>query len=699
MPDALTTTAPHAADTEPPWLAGLNPQQVEAATHDGGHLVVAAGAGSGKTRTLAVRVAHLLAEGTPPERLLLLTFTRRAAREMLQRVQTLTGDARARRIWGGTFHSVANRLLRLHGAAVGCAPSFTILDQADTIDLFGLLRAEAGHADGRGARFPTPATIAAVYSRVVNAGQRLDDVLNRHFPWCSAHGEALADLFDAYTRRKRDRDVLDLDDLLLYWRALVASPVAGAPVRDRFAHVLVDEYQDTNAIQADVLSALATGGAQLTVVGDAAQAIYGFRAASVDHLLDFPDRHPGTTLVRLERNYRSTPQILAAANGVMDGARRHHGTVLWTDRPDAGAPALVACLDETAQSAVVCDQILAHREAGIPLREQAVLFRTSHHSDGLEVELARRDIPFVKHGGLKFLEAAHVKDLVALLRLLDNPHDELAWHRTLVAVEGVGPATARRLMATIGVGDHDTDPLTVFCAGRRPERLATEVGARLDALGSTLATCAGRGATEPPPAVQVGRLRDWCATTFARRYDAAEARLADLDQLARMAAGATHRHELLADLTLDPPASTSDLAGPPSLDDDVLTLSTIHSAKGGEWRAVHLIHASDGCLPSDMALRDADEVEEERRLLYVALTRARDHLTVSYPLRFYHARHGAGDAHTYGQLSRFLTPLLDRFALTEAPRGVPEVGSSPTATAATGASAAEAVGSYLADLW
>ncbi len=706
MPDA--TTAAEMADpgpsaveieaTAPRWLAGLNPQQRAAATHRGGHLVVAAGAGSGKTRTLAARVADLLAGGVEPERLLLLTFTRRAAREMLTRVQTLTGDARSRRVWGGTFHSVANRLLRLHGSAIGVAPQFTILDQGDTVDLFGLVRAEAGHADGQGRRFPAATTIAAVYSRVVNAGEPLDAVLARQFPWCSDHRADLADLFDRYTARKRAQGVLDLDDLLLYWRVLATAPTTGPILRERFAHVLVDEFQDTNTVQADILAAMATGDATLTVVGDGAQAIYGFRAATADHLLDFPARHAGATVVRLERNYRSTPEILATANTVMADAARRHELVLWTDRPAGTRPELVTCRDETTQATLVCDRILSHREAGIPLRDQAVLFRTSHHSDGLEVELGRRDIPYVKHGGLRFLEAAHVKDLLALLRLLDNPRDQLAWHRTLVAVDGVGPATARRLMTGIGVDDPGVDPLGRFLAADWPAGIGHAVAGELDALHAALEACAtAADGDEPPPTAQIESLHGWCARTFPRRYDAAEARLADLARIARMAVGHTRRQDLVADLTIDPPASTSDLAGPPSLDDDVLTLSTIHSAKGGEWRAVHLIHAADGCLPSDLSLRDADSLEEERRLLYVALTRARDHLHVSYPLRFYHRRHGSDDAHTYAQASRFLAPLLDHFSLSEAvgddQHPDAAVVGAPTTTAA------ESVGDYLTGLW
>jgi DNA helicase-2/ATP-dependent DNA helicase PcrA len=671
------------------WLADLNPEQRRAVEHDGGPLLIVAGAGSGKTRTLASRVARLVAEGTTPERILLLTFSRRAAREMLQRASRLTGDAWASRVAGGTFHAVANRILRQHGTAVGLDPAFTILDSADVGELLGVLRHDLGLGD-RGRRFPRKDTVASVYSRMVNAQVPLAEVLDRWFPWCRHEVDDLRALFGAYTERKRSAGVLDYDDLLLYWRALAQSPEVGPLLEEQFEHVLVDEYQDTNAVQADILVGLCRRLGNLSAVGDDAQAIYGFRAASPAHMLAFPEQFPGSTVVTLSRNYRSTTPILAAANAVIAAATKGFAKELWSDRPGTQRPVLTTCHDETAQADLVCDRVLEHRERGVPLREQAVLFRTGHHAAGVELELARRNIPFVKYGGLKFLEAAHVKDALSLLRILDNPHDELAWHRVLGLVEGIGPATTRKVLAALG-----DEPLLRFLD---PDGVALPEASAEDAaaLRATLADCRAHP-VDPPPAVQLERLAAFLGPIIDRRYDGAQARRADLEELTALAAAFPDRSRMLAELTLDPPSSTSDLAGPPHLDDDWLVLSTIHSAKGGEWKVVHLIHASDGNLPSDMALGEPEGLEEERRLLYVAMTRARDALYVTYPQRYFHRRHGLDDAHTYGQPSRFLTGALaafDRSVAGAGPLGGEPGGRSAAATAVV----ADPVGAFLGDL-
>ena len=645
------------------WLDELNPEQRRAVLHDGGHLLVVAGAGSGKTRTLACRVARLLAAGARPERILLLTFSRRAAREMLTRAGQLAEAEGARRVWGGTFHSVANRLLRQHGAAVGLRSGFTVLDQGDNADLLGLVRHDLGLGE-QGRRFPKKDTLAAIYSRVVNAQERLADVVERSYPWCRDDVEGIKAVFAGYVGRKRARNVVDYDDLLLYWRALATSATVGPILRSAFDHVLVDEFQDTNAVQADIVAAMAGPGVWVAAVGDDAQAIYGFRSGSARHMLEFPQRFPGAEVVTLDRNYRSTPPILAAANAVIAEAAEGFAKLLRAVRQGDDRPALATCVDELAQSAFVCDTVLEHRERGVPLNQQAVLFRTGHHSDGLELELARRNIPFVKYGGLKFLEAAHVKDLLALLRVMENPSDELAWLRVLGLLEGVGPATTRRLVDELGVAE--AAALTRLLGDECP-RFPTASATDVAALQSALADCVG---PDVPPASQVERLGKACVPLFARRYPGtASVRLADLEHLRSTATRYTSRSRFLAELTLDPPSATGDLAGPPHLDDDWLVLSTIHSAKGGEWQVVQLIHASDGNLPSDMALSSADEMEEERRLLYVALTRARDTLVVSYPLRYYVRRHALDDVHTYGQPSRFLTtaaPAFDAVSVGEA---------------------------------
>jgi DNA helicase-2/ATP-dependent DNA helicase PcrA len=397
----------------------------------------------------------------------------------------------------------------------------------------------------------------------------------------------------------------------------------------------------------------------VAAVGDDAQAIYGFRSGSARHMIEFPDRFAGATIVTLDRNYRSTPPILASANAIMSAAHAGYGKELRSTRPAGSRPVLATCIDEVAQSAFVCESVLEQRERGVPLHEQAVLFRTGHHSDALELELARRNIPFVKYGGLKFLESAHVKDLLSLLRILENPSDELAWHRVLGLLDGVGPAVTRRLIHDLGVAE--ATALARLLADDHP-RFPAAATDEVEALRAALGECA---AGDRPPAVQVERLALACAPLFARRYPGtASMRLADLEHLRSLATDYRSRGRFLAELTLDPPTSTGDLAGPAHLDDDFLVLSTIHSAKGGEWKVVHIIHASDGNIPSDMSLGSAEEVEEERRLFYVALTRARDTLVVSYPLRYYFRRNSLDDAHSYGQPSRFLAPAAATFDTT-----------------------------------
>ena len=663
-------------------MFALNEQQQLAVDHDGGPLLVLAGAGTGKTGTLAHRLARLLRGGAEPDRVCLLTFSRRAAHELLARAGRLSDGAAAGRVWGGTFHAVANRVLRLHGHRLGLDPGFSILDQADAVELFGLVRHDLGlghhhdakEPDDRRAtqrrRFPRPATLAAIYDRVVNAAEPLTAVLDRCFPWCADEGDGIGSVFTAYVARKRERQLLDYDDLLLCWRAL------GEPLQRLFDHVLVDEYQDTNVLQADILALLRPGGMGLTAVGDDAQAIYGFRAATSGNIADFPRRFPGTTMIRLDQNYRSTPPILAVANAVMAeaGLDEELTKQLWSATAGRRRPLLRTCGDESAEAEGVCDSVLAHRDDGVALNQQVVLFRAAHHADLLELALTRRNIPYVKYGGLRFLEAAHVKDLLALLRVLDNPADELAWFRVLRLLDGVGAATARRVMSDLGLGasrptaeaggaepvvDPALTPLARLLAA--PPRVPAAASEELGRLRAALAACADGalpGQATLPPSAQIGRLRQWLDPVVGRSYDAAVARVADLEQLERVASAASTRGRFVSDLTLDPPVSTSDLAGPPLLDEDWLVLSTVHSAKGGEWHAVHVIHASDGMFPSDLATGDAEAIEEERRLLYVAVTRAKQVLEVNVPLRYYHKPYRDRDAHSYAQVSRFLTPAV-----------------------------------------
>jgi DNA helicase-2/ATP-dependent DNA helicase PcrA len=401
------------------------------------------------------------------------------------------------------------------------------------------------------------------------------------------------------------------------------------------------------------------------VVGDDAQSIYRFRGATVQNILQFPEQFPGCTTITLEQNYRSVGPILDAANAVMRDAPHQFAKNLWSERTSSRKPGLITCADELEQSRVVVDRILDNREEGIPLVKQSVLFRAGHNSDALEVELSRRNVPFVKWGGLRFLEAAHIKDLLAFLRVLENPRDELSWMRILQLLEGIGPGRARQAMEHVQQSQNGPSALAGWKAPAAARTQVQELVRLLQELG--------REGAEPPLASQIERVRRFYIPLFQKRYEQPEMRIRDLDQLELLAQQATTRAAFLADLTLDPPVSTGDLAGPPLLDEEYVVLSTIHSAKGCEWDVVFLIHAADGVIPSDMSNSTA-ELEEERRLLYVAMTRARDRLDVVYPLRYYHKKHTLGDAHSFAQLSRFLPPeLYPLFERSGCDRGKPNL--------------------------
>ena len=641
MPPALAHDAP--------WLAELNPEQRRAATHGPGPLLILAGAGTGKTTTLVARVAWLLCEGVPAERLLLLTFTRRAAREMVQRARALGERAapQAGRIVGGTFHSVGHRLIRRHGAALGLSEGFGVLDAGDAADLLDLVRQEGGHAAGR-RRFPRKHTALDIYSRTINAQVPLTDVLAESFPWCEEHRDALVDLFRAYGERKRTLGVLDLDDLLLYWRALAADEVIGPRLAADFDHVLVDEYQDVNGLQVNIVRSLATS-AGVTAVGDDFQAIYGFRAASARHILDFERDFPGAGIVALERNYRSTSPILAVANAVSAQDRNGYPKTLRADSEGGNPPELVLPLDDAEQAREVADRVLAAREEGVDLRRQAVLYRTNHDPALLELELGRRRIPFVKYGGLRYLEAAHVKDFVGALRLSDNLADEMSAFRVLQLLDGVGPMRARRLLDALR---DDAGQVTLARWPQARGHVPEGSQAHADGLVAALAASREPGASA---GARAERLRDALAPMLRLRYADFSVRALDLDQLVAAAQQAGELHSFVSELVIDPPSSSQDWAGPPHLDEDYLVLSTVHSAKGLEWEAVHVIAAYDGNFPADMSTGSAEGIAEERRLFYVALTRARRRLHVYAPVRYHHRPQGADDAHGYGRVSRFVT--------------------------------------------
>ena len=649
----------------------LNPAQREAArfgvrnesgAFTAGPLLIIAGAGTGKTNTLAHRVAHLMLEGVSPERILLLTFTRRAALEMTGRAQrivaTVLGECAAEQgggtgpelsvklPWSGTFHSIANRLIRQHAASVGLDANFSVLDRGDAADLIDVVRHELDFSRTE-KRFPRKDTCLAIYSHRVNTRGTLAETLAQVFPWCAEWEAGLNRLFRAYVERKLANQLLDYDDLLLYWHAMAADATLAQDMGSRFDHILVDEYQDTNALQAEILRALRPSGEGVTVVGDDAQSIYSFRAATVENILGFPAQYtPQASVVTLEQNYRSTQCVLDAANVLIAEGGRQYRKELRATRGGGERPRYVTVADDQGQADYVVARVLEARESGIVLKRQAVLFRSSHHSDLLELELVKRNIPYVKYGGLKFLEAAHVKDMLAVLRWADNPRNRISAFRVLQLLPGMGPANAGRCFAHFEAAGHDWRVLASF----RPPGLAAEDWPRFAGLMLEL------GGAGQPWAGQAGRVRDWLEPHVERLYEAAHVRTGDLLQLERIAQQHATREHFLSELALDPPRAASDLAGSPLLDEDYLILSTIHSAKGQEWDAVHVLNVADGNFPLEFSTGKAEQVEEERRLLHVAMTRAKSELHLIAPLRYYVTQQPRrGDAHVYGARSRFMT--------------------------------------------
>jgi DNA helicase-2/ATP-dependent DNA helicase PcrA len=684
--------------TAPHYLETLNPEQRRAVEYGaaGGlaapPLLVIAGAGSGKTNTLAHRVAHLIVEGADPRRILLMTFSRRAASEMTKRVERIARKVMGNNAgvmtdaltWAGTYHGIGARLLREYAEQIGVDAAFTIHDREDSADLMNLVRHEKGFSKTE-SRFPTKGTCLSIYSRCVNAEMPIEQVIGTSYPWCSGWAAELRELFAAYVEAKQKQNVLDYDDLLLYWAQMVGDTNLADDIGSRFDHILVDEYQDTNRLQSSILLALKPGGRGLTVVGDDAQSIYSFRAATVRNILDFPDQFsPPANIITLDRNYRSTQTILAAANGVIGLAKERFTKNLWTERTSAGKPQLVAVRDEADQARFIVERVLENRESSTLLKEQAVLFRTSSHSGPLEIELTRRNIPFVKFGGLKFLDAAHIKDMLALLRFVENPRDRVAGFRLLHLLPGIGSVTAQRVLDHMAEA---ADPIAALANIPAPPRSGEDWTGFVETLGNL------RYSEWP---VDLERARLWYEPHLERIHEDAEIRRADLVQLEQIACGYPSRERFLTELTLDPPDATSDQAGVPLLDEDYLILSTIHSAKGQEWKSVYLLNVVDGCMPSDLGVGTSAEIEEERRLLYVAMTRAKDDLQLVVPQRFFvHGQHAHGDRHMYASRTRFipekLLGLFERTAWPVAPAGA--------ATRAAGQGPKVDIGARMRRMW
>jgi DNA helicase-2/ATP-dependent DNA helicase PcrA len=648
-------------------LEKLNAAQRKAVTHGeplpekgfaSGPLLILAGAGTGKTDTLAHRVAHLVIHGVDPARILMLTFTRRAAQEMRRRAHEITKQAlnesmggvsatiSQRLGWAGTFHSIGNRLLRHYAGHLQLDPHFSVIDRGDSADLMDSLRAELGLA-ARDQRFPRKDTCLAIYSNRVNTRAPLKETLERHYPWCLQWETELTALFRGYVEQKQHSHLLDYDDLLLYWHGMMSEARLAQHIGAHFDHVLVDEYQDTNRLQAEILHALKPDGAGLTVVGDDAQAIYSFRAAAVENILGFAQRfQPRAEVVALAQNYRSTQQVLDVANAVMGEAPREQRKYLLSVRGQGTRPRAVTVDELQTQAEYVRAEVLRRREANVPLRRQAVLFRSASHSDVLEVELTKHKIPYVKYGGLKFLEAAHVKDLLSVLRWADNPRNSLAAFRVLQLLPGMGPVNAAAAIEHMEAGGNTFEAL----AGFKPPQTHDMDWRRLIELMRALAD------PQQQWAGQVHQAREWYQKHFERIYEHFHTRLGDLDQLEHLSGQYPSRERFITELTLDPPHATSDLAGRPTLEEDFLVLSTIHSAKGMEWDTVYLLNVVDGSFPSEFSTGKPELIEEERRLLYVALTRAQNDLALLMPLKFHVTQQSRqGDAHVYGGRSRFMT--------------------------------------------
>ena len=635
------------------YRAALNSQQLAAVTAGEGPSLVIAGAGSGKTRTLVYRVAYLIDSGIDPSNILLLTFTRKSAQEMLARVGELIG-ARSQQVCGGTFHSVANLLLRRYGRSIGVEPSFTILDRGDAEDLIALLRAQLG-LNEKEKRFPRKGTIMEMLSKCENTLRSLDEIVLDEFGHFADHIEDLSRLQKAYQAAKRQKQLLDYDDLLVMLRQLLLlEESARTRISCQYRYILVDEYQDTNRLQAEVIRQLASTHNNVMVVGDDSQSIYGFRGATFKNIMEFPTLFPSTTMYKLEENYRSTQPILNLANCIIDEALEKYTKRLFTRKIDGPLPALVEAAGENTQSRFIAQKILELREEGVPLDEVAVLFRSSFHSFDLEIELSRKGLPFIKRGGVKFIETAHVKDLLAHVRVIANPLDTVSWHRVLMLVEGVGPKKAQDLLAALIKSDNPFQTLREV-TGR------SSLGLRN--LGNTL-----EGLSEAEgvrPAHLVSHAYEYYLPILKEQYDDYPKRIRDLDHLQTIAEGYPGVDEFLADLALEPPDASALGVDAPDRDDERMVLSTIHSAKGLEWQCVFVIWVVDGRFPSVYSFVADDDLEEERRLFYVAVTRAKRHLFLTYPINVF----DKGSGMLLSKPSRFLAPvtpaLLDQLVLVE----------------------------------
>ena len=607
-----------------PYKNVLNAAQYEAVTTLQGPLLVIAGAGSGKTRTLTYRVARLVEEGVPPGSILLLTFTRKASMEMLRRAAALL-DQRCEKVAGGTFHSFGNLILKRYAQKLGFESGFNILDRADAEDVINLLRARL-KLNVKERRFARKRTIANIYSKAVNKVVSIDKLILEDYPHFAKDAPGLLRLYEAYQAYKKNHALMDYDDLLVGMKTLLEDHQdVGETLSQIYRYIMVDEYQDTNKIQADIVRLLAATHNNVMAVGDDSQSIYAFRGANFGNIMDFPKVFPGTKFIKLEENYRSTQPILNLSNVIIDRAREKYTKVLFTRKKDGVPPALVAADDEHGQSQFVVQRILELREEGVPLGDIAVLFRSSYHAFDLEIELGRRNIPFVKVGGFKFMETAHIKDLLAHMRILANPQDSVSWHRVLLLLESIGPKAADEIFQGVVSSGRGVAGLVAIEPRPRYAKAFERFRQALEGLEAERLAVAEVGT----------RLVEYYQPVLERKFDDYPKRAKDLEHLVMIMERYNGLKEFLSDMALEPPSASIDDVLAPDYDDEQLVLSTIHSAKGLEWHSVFVIWALEGRFPAMYAVRSDEEMEEELRLMYVAATRAKENLYFSYPINIY----------------------------------------------------------------
>jgi DNA helicase II / ATP-dependent DNA helicase PcrA len=601
----------------------LNDAQLEAVMHEGGPVLLVAGAGTGKTRTLTYRVARLVESGTDPSEILLLTFTRRSAHEMLRRASHLL-DERCQRVEGGTFHHYCSKILHRYANNIGYPDNFTIIDASDAMDAINLVRNRLDIPKGK-SRFPKKSTLYNIFSTSVNKQKSVREIIEEENPQFTQHIETIEKIFDNYQSYKEINDIMDFDDLLVKTRDLLQDhPEVRREIAGKNRHVMVDEYQDTNALQAGLTELFSSQHGNVMAVGDDAQSIYSFRGADHRNMMRFPEIFKGTRIIKLEENYRSTQRILDVANKVLELAGEKFEKKLFTKNEEGDLPGLVKAANMNDQSRFITQMILNLREQGMELNDTAVLFRNGRDSFDLEVMLNKKNIPYIKYGGQKFTEAAHVKDVLAHLRVLVNPRDAISWNRVLMLIDGIGPKTAEDLFQWAHGGG---DPFRPDHAPNVSEKYL----AQLKALGDLFATLKkfSGSVTE-----QLQAVVDYYATFCKKRFDDHPKRMKDLETFVDISGTYASLEKLIEEVALDPIEATAIETEASQKDEPPLVLSTIHSAKGLEWRTVFIIQCLDGIIPSGYALDDEDQIDEEVRLLYVAITRAKEQLFITYPALF-----------------------------------------------------------------